>query len=75
VLVLYTDGITEAYAELPWLFGEERLVRSVQATLRAAGPQRPPPQEIQDGILADVERFVGGAPQSDDIALTILVRR
>ena len=74
VLVLYTDGITEAYAELPRLFGEERLVQSVQATLRAAGPQQPPPEEIQDGILLDVERFVGGAPQSDDIALTILVR-
>jgi serine phosphatase RsbU (regulator of sigma subunit) len=75
VLVLYTDGITEAYAGLPWLFGEERLVRSVQTTLREAGPQPPPPHEIQDAILADVERFVGGAPQSDDITLTILVRR
>jgi sigma-B regulation protein RsbU (phosphoserine phosphatase) len=75
LLVLYTDGITEAYVEPPWLFGEERLLQSVQTTLRAAGPQRLRPQEIQDRILADVSGFVGGAPQSDDIALVILVRR
>jgi sigma-B regulation protein RsbU (phosphoserine phosphatase) len=74
VLVLYTDGITEAYQELPLLFGEERLLQSVRATLGAAGSQRPSPQEIQDGILADVHRFVGDAPRSDDIALTILMR-
>jgi sigma-B regulation protein RsbU (phosphoserine phosphatase) len=75
VLILYTDGVTEAYVEPPSLFGEERLLTSVQTTVRAAEPQQLLPQEIQDGILADVSRFVGGAPQSDDIALAILVRR
>jgi sigma-B regulation protein RsbU (phosphoserine phosphatase) len=74
ILVLYTDGITEAYQELPLLFGEERLLGSVRATLGTAGSQHPSAQEIQDGILADVHKFVGGAPQSDDIALTILIR-
>jgi sigma-B regulation protein RsbU (phosphoserine phosphatase) len=74
VLVLYTDGITEAYRKVPWLFGEERLLGSVRATLDTAGSQRPSAQAIQDGILADVHRFVGGAPRSDDIALAILVR-
>ena len=74
LLVLYTDGITEAHIEPPLLFGPERLIKSVRATLGTAGSQRPLAQEIQDGILADVHRFVGGAPQSDDIALTILLR-
>jgi sigma-B regulation protein RsbU (phosphoserine phosphatase) len=74
ILVLYTDGITEAYHGSPLLFGEERLLNSVQTTLLTAGSQRPTAREIQDGILADVHRFVGGAPQSDDIALTILLR-
>jgi sigma-B regulation protein RsbU (phosphoserine phosphatase) len=73
-LVLYSDGITEAYYEPRLLFGEERLKKSVRATLHTTGPHRPAVQEIQDGILADVHRFVGGAPQSDDIALVILVR-
>ncbi len=75
ILVLYTDGITEAHHEMPLLFGEERLLESVRASLDTAGAQRPSAQEIQDGILADVHSFVGGAPQSDDIALTILIRR
>jgi sigma-B regulation protein RsbU (phosphoserine phosphatase) len=75
VLVLYTDGITEAHYEPPLLFGGERLIESVRATLGTSGSQRPSAQEIQDRILADVHRFVGGAPQSDDIALTILIRR
>jgi hypothetical protein len=39
-----------------------------------ASTQRPSAQEIQDHILADVDQFVGGAPRSDDIALTVLVR-
>jgi serine phosphatase RsbU (regulator of sigma subunit) len=73
-LVLYTDGITEAYHELPLLFGQERLLESVQATLGTAGSQRPSAQEIQDRILAEVHAFVGGAPPSDDIALVILLR-
>ena len=73
-LVLYTDGITEAYRELPLLFGEERLLSSVQASLAKAGSLCPTPQQIQDRLLADVDRFVGGAPRSDDIALAILLR-
>jgi sigma-B regulation protein RsbU (phosphoserine phosphatase) len=74
VLVLYTDGVTEAHQELPLLFGKKRLLRSVRATLGTAGSHHPTPQEIQDGILADVHRFVGDAPRSDDIALIILIR-
>jgi sigma-B regulation protein RsbU (phosphoserine phosphatase) len=74
ILVLYTDGITEAHHEMPLLFGEERLLESVRARLGTAGSQRSSAQDIQDRILADVHRFVSGAPQSDDIALTILIR-
>jgi serine phosphatase RsbU (regulator of sigma subunit) len=75
VLVLYTDGITEAHHAAPSLFGKERLKSSVLATLDEAGWRLPSPQKIQDGILVDVDRFVGGAPQSDDIALIILARK
>jgi len=75
MLVLYTDGVTEAHGEPPSLFGEERLLESVRASHAQAGAQPPSAQEIQQRILADVHSFVGGAPRSDDIALTILVRR
>lgn len=74
VLLLYTDGITEAHSEQAGLFGEERLLESVRANLGSAGLQRPSAQEIQDAILADVHGFVGDAPRSDDIALAVLIR-
>ena len=74
LLVLYTDGITEAHHELPDLFGEERLLASVRAGLDAAGARRPPAGGIQDRILAAVHHFVDGTPQPDDIALVLLLR-
>jgi sigma-B regulation protein RsbU (phosphoserine phosphatase) len=74
LLVLYTDGITEAHSEPRLLFGEERLLASVRAALDMAGLQPLSPQAIQDAILAEVEDFLGGAPPSDDIALIILQR-
>lgn len=74
LLVLYTDGITEAHGEGRELYGEERLLSAVQPFSGAAGISRPAPGEIQASILADVEQFAGRAPRSDDIALAILVR-
>jgi sigma-B regulation protein RsbU (phosphoserine phosphatase) len=74
LLVVYTDGITEAHYDPRLLFGEERLLASVRAALGAAGRERPAPQAIQDAIWGEVQEFLGGAPQSDDIALIILQR-
>lgn len=68
VLVLYTDGITEAH-NTQWEFmGEDRLLESVSVNLGCTA------LEIQDAVLADVGRFVGDTPQSDDIALVVLLR-
>jgi len=74
LLVLYTDGITEAHYEPRLLYGEERLQESVLTALGRAGLPRSAPQAIQEAILGDVHRFLGGAPQSDDIALILLQR-
>jgi sigma-B regulation protein RsbU (phosphoserine phosphatase) len=74
LLVLYTDGITEARDGQGALFGEERLLESMKSKLDSAGSRRPSAQEIQDAILADVHRFAGDVPQSDDIALAALLR-
>lgn len=68
VLVLYTDGITEAQNTRRALFGEDRLLEAVTENLGHLA------QEIQDTVLAEVQRFSGDTPQSDDIALLVLLR-
>jgi sigma-B regulation protein RsbU (phosphoserine phosphatase) len=69
VLVLYTDGVTDAEDGQGHFFGQERLIRAVESRrdLSAA--------EIRDAVLQDIDDFVGDSPQSDDIALMILARR
>jgi sigma-B regulation protein RsbU (phosphoserine phosphatase) len=68
VLVLYTDGITDAEDGKGTFFGQERLLGSVQANLGRSA------QEMQDALMAEVHEFVSDAPQFDDIALMVLVR-
>jgi phosphoserine phosphatase RsbU/P len=68
VLVVTTDGITEAMDGDLGLFGRDRLERSL---LRHA---RLPAQGILDGVLADVAAFCGDAPQQDDVTLAIVKR-
>ncbi len=68
VLLLYTDGITEAQNAQEEFFDEDRLRAFVRASLGLSA------QEIQDGIIAQVEAFVGDVPQSDDITLMVVVR-
>jgi sigma-B regulation protein RsbU (phosphoserine phosphatase) len=69
VLVLYSDGITEAQDDQEEFFEEERLLEVGQASLGRSA------QEVQDTILAEVDRFVGDAPQVDDITLMVLARQ
>jgi sigma-B regulation protein RsbU (phosphoserine phosphatase) len=68
VLVLYTDGITDALDEGGAFFDEDRLLDAVRASW---GRQA---QEIKAAVLEAVRQFTGGAPQLDDIALMVLVR-
>jgi sigma-B regulation protein RsbU (phosphoserine phosphatase) len=69
VLVLYSDGITEAQDDQEEFFEEERLLEVGQASFGRSA------QEVQDTILAEVDRFVGDAPQVDDITLMVLARQ
>jgi sigma-B regulation protein RsbU (phosphoserine phosphatase) len=68
MLVLYTDGIIEAENAQGAFLGKERMLETVGAN------QGRPAREIQDAVLADIHRFVGDTPQSDDIALVVLLR-
>ncbi len=60
-LFLFTDGINEAQNAADELFGDPRLIASLEA---AAGR---PPVEVIESILGAVQDFVGEAPQFDDI--------
>lgn len=68
VLLLYTDGITEAQNADEEFFDEERLREIVRAGLGR------PAQEIQDDLIAQVDAFVDHASQSDDITVMVVVR-
>ena len=66
VVVLFTDGVTEAMNEDDDLFGEERLARLIED---AAGAS---PETLREHILRDVEDFVGTADQHDDMTMVLL---
>ncbi|MDD5170962.1 MAG: SpoIIE family protein phosphatase [Syntrophales bacterium] len=66
ILVMYTDGITEAINEREEVFGLERLIRVI-LTHRDM-----PSQAIIDQIQREVSSFAGDQPQFDDITLMIL---
>lgn len=68
MLVLYSDGITDAQNVAGDFFGEERL-RAALAENHGRSAQA-----VCDAVLAEVRQFVGNAPQFDDITLLVLVR-
>jgi serine phosphatase RsbU (regulator of sigma subunit) len=65
-LVLYTDGVTEAFNRGAEAYGDERL----RAELNV-GPDGAP-QALLERICASVASFADGAAQSDDITLAVL---
>ena len=66
VLLLYTDGVTDAEDEQGSFFGQERLLEMAQANLGHSA------KDIQDALLAEVHEFMDDAPQFDDITLVIV---
>lgn len=68
-LVMYTDGVTEAFNEQREQFSENRL-QKVLETL----PENAKTQDIIAEIFRQVKDFSGNYPQSDDITLLSLQR-
>ncbi len=66
VLILYTDGVTEAKNEGGEQFGEERLYHVVGEKGHL------PAQELLDEIYRRVREFSGGLAQRDDITVVIM---
>jgi len=65
-LFLYTDGITEAMNNENALFGNNRLFDTLNAHLNS------PLEEIDMSIKREIENFVEGAEQADDITMLTL---
>ena len=65
-IFLYTDGVTEATDGAGRLYGSERLHRVLNANLDAG------PETLLPTVKADVDQFVGDAPQFDDITMLCL---
>jgi phosphoserine phosphatase RsbU/P len=66
VIVLYTDGITEAMNSSSDLFGESRLSRIVEEHGHLDSG------ELRERILREIEAFVGSADQHDDMTMILL---
>jgi len=66
LLILYTDGVTEAFDAGFNAFGEERLA------VVAKKARDLPAAAIRDRIIAAIREFADGAPQSDDITLVVI---
>jgi serine phosphatase RsbU (regulator of sigma subunit) len=68
VLLLYTDGVTEAENSNHTLYSSERLTTALgKAPVLDA-------QRVVAAVIDDVSRFVGGAEQADDMTLLALRR-
>ncbi len=68
LLILYTDGITEAASSGGELFGIERLTAAVRGAVGGSADR------VMAAILDDVLGFSSGAPQADDFTLVVLRR-
>jgi adenylate cyclase len=68
VLLLFTDGVTEAENSEHTLYSSERLAQALAAA------QVSDARRVVTSVINDVSRFIGGAEQADDITL-LAVRR
>jgi serine phosphatase RsbU (regulator of sigma subunit) len=66
LIVTTSDGVTEARDTLGSLFGDGRLLALLEACSGQTG------DEVVRRILSSIREFVGTAPQSDDITVSIV---
>ena len=66
IIFLYTDGVTEATDANKELYGEDRLLSAINSRTFESM------EELCRFIKADVDAFVGDAPQFDDITMLAL---
>jgi len=69
LLVLYTDGITEATDEGDEEYGNDRLLHTVRAVRHLD------PIAVVDRVFSDVDSFSAASPPTDDQTLVVIKRR
>lgn len=62
-LYVYTDGVAEATDANNELFGTERMLEALNRRLGGG------PDVLLQGVKAEIDHFVGDAPQFDDITM------
>jgi sigma-B regulation protein RsbU (phosphoserine phosphatase) len=65
-LIIFTDGLVEAFDAREEEFGESRLISALEASIAGT------PKELLDRLMADLDRFVGSTPQHDDITCLLV---
>lgn len=66
MLLVYSDGITEARNGAGEFYGEQRLLNGLQAEASA--------KIIGESLIAEIDRFVGEARAHDDMTIAVLKR-
>jgi serine phosphatase RsbU (regulator of sigma subunit) len=66
VLVVYSDGLTDAENPRHEMFGEERLLKVIEREAPAGG------LAVEQAILHAIEDFTHGMPQTDDITFLVV---
>ncbi len=67
-LVIFTDGVVEAFNAREEEYGEPELLRLLDRSQALA------PGQMLTNLMADLDRFVGNTPQHDDITCLLLKR-
>ncbi|HLX13364.1 MAG TPA: PP2C family protein-serine/threonine phosphatase, partial [Bacteroidota bacterium] len=68
LLLIYSDGVTEAMNPTLNFFGDENVLAALKKY------QSGPVQGLIDGLISDVKTFAGSHPQSDDITILAVKR-
>ena len=63
MLVIYTDGVTEAMNEARQQYGEDRLIEIIKKNGRLT------PEQFIDKLNEDIKVFTGDYPQNDDVTV------
>ncbi|MBN1153335.1 SpoIIE family protein phosphatase [candidate division KSB1 bacterium] len=66
ILVLYTDGFTEAMNSSLVEYGEDKFLKIIESNSNLSA------SELIDKILHDIKRYVKGHPQHDDMTMVII---
>jgi serine phosphatase RsbU (regulator of sigma subunit) len=69
LLVVYSDGITEAMNPRDEMYGEERLIRLISEHASSGA------QKLEETLLRSIEKFTEGMPQTDDMTCVLVQKK